>query len=216
MKSFEDPEKLFKRKNKEKLDFPLFGPSSSQDPHINPEWEVDTAKNLLRTKYESDLKNTEFNPRRLESYLLDSLWRDLQQTTKVETFTSHNTQSSLVPVNPPRPMATKFAPLRLPSLLHDLPQNYSQRISLFDGEGDITAKQHVAKFEDFIDLEEVDYLDVKMWLFAQSLSSEAKKWFKDLPNGSIMNFQDFQNVFLDRWDYKQNPLQLLSLYNSYF
>ena len=94
MKSFEDPEKLFKRKNKEKVGFPLFGASSSQDSHIDPEWEVNVGKSLLRTKSESDLKNTEFNPRRLESYLLDSLWRDLQQTTKVETFTSQNTQSS--------------------------------------------------------------------------------------------------------------------------
>ena len=77
----------------------------------------------------------------------------MQQTTKVEAFTYQNTQSSLVPVNPPRPMAARFAPLCFPPLLHDLPQNYSQRISLFDGEGDVTAKQHVAKFEDFIDLE---------------------------------------------------------------
>ena len=153
MKSFEDPERLFKRKNKEKLGFPLFGASSSQDSHIDPEWEVNAGKNLLRTKSKSDLKNTEFNPRRLESYLLDSLWRDLQQTTKVETFASQSTQSSSLPVNPPRPMAARFAPLRLPAVLHDLPQNYSQRISLFDGEGDITVKQHVAKFEDFIDLE---------------------------------------------------------------
>ena len=107
-------------------------------------------------------------------------------------------------------MAARFAPLRFPVVLHDLPQNYSQRISLFDGEGDITAKQHVAKFEDFIDLEEVDYADVKMRLFAQSLSSEAKKWFKYFPDGSIMNFQAFQNAFLYRCDDKQNPLQLLS------
>ena len=53
-------------------------------------------------------------------------------------------------------MAAKFAPLRFPIVLHDLPQNYSQIISLFDGEGGITVKQHVEKFEDFIDLEEVD------------------------------------------------------------
>ena len=125
-------------------------------------------------------------------------------------FSSQNTQTSSVPANPPRPMAARFAPLRLPDVLHDLLLNYSQRISLFDGEGDITAKQHVAKFEDFIDLEEVDFPDVKMRLFAQSLSGEAKKWFKDLPNGSIVNFQAFQNAFLDRWDDKQNPLQLLS------
>ena len=64
-----------------------------------------------------------------------------------------NTQKSSVPLNPTRPMAARFAPLHLPSLLRDLPQNYSQRIYLFDGEGDITAKQHVARFEDFVDLE---------------------------------------------------------------
>ena len=88
-------------------------------------------------------------------------------------------------------MASKFSPLRLPAILHDLPQNYSQRISLFDGEGGITTKQHVEKFEYFVDLEEVDYVDVKMRLFAQSLSGEAKKWFKDLPVASILTFQDF-------------------------
>ena len=110
-------------------------------------------------------------------------------------------------------MAARFAPLRLPVVLHDLPQNYSQRIYMFDGEGDITAKQHVTKFEDFVDLEEVDYADVKMRLFAQSLLGEAKKWFKDFPDGSILNFQAFQNAFLERWDDKQNPLQLLSQYN---
>ena len=98
MKSFEDPENLFKRKNKEKLGFPLFGASSSQDSHIDPEWEVNAGKSMLRTKSKSDLKNTEFNPRRLEYYLLDSLWRDLQQATKVETFTSQNTQISSIPV----------------------------------------------------------------------------------------------------------------------
>ena len=77
LKSFEDLEKLLKRKNKEKLGFPLFYASSSQDSHIDPGWEVNVGKNLLRTKSESDFKNTKFNPRRLESYLLDSLWRDL-------------------------------------------------------------------------------------------------------------------------------------------
>ena len=122
LKSFEDPEKLFRRKNKEKVDFPLFGPSSSQDSYINPEWGVNTGKNLLRTKYEYDLKNTEFNPRRLESYLLDSLWRDLQQTSKVRSSTSEHTQSSSVPMNLPRQMAARFSPLRLPAVLHDLPQ----------------------------------------------------------------------------------------------
>ena len=119
----EYPEKLFKKNDKEKIDLSLFGASSSRDsPSVfDQELEVHVGKSLLKTKFESDLKNTEFNSRRLESYLLDSLWRDLQQTTKVETFTSQNTQSSSVLVNPPRPMAARFSPLCLPTLLHDIP-----------------------------------------------------------------------------------------------
>ena len=53
--------------------------------------------------------------------------------------------------------AARFSPLALPTMLHDLPLNYAQRISLYDGEGNVTAKYHVGKFDDFIDLEEVDY-----------------------------------------------------------
>ena len=105
------------------------------------EWEVNIGKCLLKSKSESDLKNNKFNPHKLESYLLDSLWRDPQQSTKVEeTLVIQNTQNSSVPMNPPRPMAARFSPLCFPVVLHDFPQNYSQRISLFYGEGDITAK----------------------------------------------------------------------------
>ena len=71
---------LFKKKDKEKIDFPLFGASSSQDsPNIfDPEWEFNVERSVLKAKPKSDLKNTKFNSRRLESYFLDSLWRDLQ------------------------------------------------------------------------------------------------------------------------------------------
>ena len=72
----------------------------------------------------------------------------------------------------------------------------------------------MAKFEDFVDLEEVDHADVKMRLFAQSLSGEVKKWFKYFSAASIPTFQSFQFGFLERWDDKQIPLQLLSQYNS--
>ena len=57
-----------------------------------------------------------------------------------------------------------------------------------------------------IDLEEVDYEDVKMRLFAQSLSGEEKKWFRDFPARSILTFQAFQTAFLERWDDNKIPL----------
>ena len=50
------------------------------------------------------------------------------------------------------------------------------------------------RFDDFIDLEEVDYDDAKMILFAQSLSGEVKRWFKDLPTRSIATFEDFKTL----------------------
>ena len=52
-------------------------------------------------------------------------------------------------------MDARFSPLDLPIVLHDLPQNYAQIITLYDGEGNFTAQYHVDIFNDFIDLEEV-------------------------------------------------------------
>lgn len=78
-------------------------------------------------------------------------------------------------------MENKFAPLVLPKNLHDLPQGYAQRLKQFGAEGDIIAQQHLDRFIDFCDLEEIDYEDVKMRLFAQSLSGEVNKWFRVLP-----------------------------------
>ena len=71
--------------------------------------------------------------------------------------------------------AARFSPLALPLVLHNLPLNYTQRITLYDREGNVSARYHVDKFDDFINLEEVDNEDVKMRLSAQSLSGEAKK-----------------------------------------
>ena len=105
-------------------------------------------------------------------------------------------------------MEARFYPLALPVVLHDLPKNYAQIISLYDGEGKFTARQHVDRFDDFIDLEEVDDDDVKMRLFAQSLSKEVNKWFRDLPARSIRTFEAFQTSFLEIWDDKKDSITI--------
>ena len=103
-------------------------------------------------------------------------------------------------------MVATFSPLDFSSVLQDLPHNCSHIISLFDGDGNFTARQHMDRLDDFIDVEEVDYDDSKMRLFAQILSREAKRWFKDLPARSIATFEDFKTLFLDRWEDKKSPL----------
>ena len=72
----------------------------------------------------------------------------------------------------------------------------------------------MGKFDYFIYLDEVDHEDVKMRVLAQSLSREENKWYKYLPASSIPNFADFQTAFMERWDDKQSPLQVLSQYNN--
>jgi len=116
--------------------------------------------------------------------------------------------------NPQRSMEAKFSPLALPAQLHDLSQNYAQRIKSYDVEENASAQKHLDWFKEFVDLEEVDHEDVKLRLFAQILSGEVKKWFKALPSASIPDFAAFESIFLARWGDKKNPLQLLTQYNN--
>jgi hypothetical protein len=111
-------------------------------------------------------------------------------------------------------MATKFNPLVLPSQLHDLPQDYNLRIKLYDVEGNISAHKHLNWFNDFIDLEEVDFENVNMRLFTQSFSGEVSKWLRALPPTSFANFEAFETSFLAKWGDKKNPLHLLTQYNN--
>jgi hypothetical protein len=101
---------------------------------------------------------------------------------KLQALISNNIPRIL---GPPRAMATRFSPLIPPAQLHDLPQNYSQRIKLYDAEGNVSAQRHLDWFNDFFDLEEVDYEDAKMRLSSQILSRDVRKWFKSLPPASI-------------------------------
>ena len=53
-----------------------------------------------------------------------------------------------------------------------------------------------------------------MRIFAQSLFREVKKWFKSLHPTTIVDIVAFERSFLDRWEVKKNPLQILSEYES--
>jgi hypothetical protein len=111
-------------------------------------------------------------------------------------------------------MAARYAPLVLAAPLHAMPQDYQTRLPQFDATGPLNAQQHVDKMNDYLDLQEVDEVDVQMRLFAQSLTGEVKKWFKALPAASIPDLVAFQRSFLDRWGVKKNPLQILSEYEN--
>ena len=87
---------------------------------------------------------------------------------------------------------------------------------MFDGEnGNITAKKHIQGFENYLDLFENDEDDVSIRIFALSLQSKVKCWFKNLPIASISNFQQSVKFFLDRWIIKVNIFVIIEEYNQF-
>ena len=78
----------------------------------------------------------------------------------------------------------------------------------------MTTQQHLDRFIDFTDLEEVDHEDAIMRLFAQSFTRKVKKWFRSLAPSSIQDWEQFQELFLEKWEIKKNSLQLLTHYNN--
>jgi hypothetical protein len=107
-------------------------------------------------------------------------------------------------------MAAIYAPLVLVVPLHAIPQDYQTRLPQFDGTGPLNAQQHVDKMNDYFDLHKVDEVDVQMRLFSQSLTGDVKKWYKGLSATLVLDLTAFQRSFLDRWEVKKNPLQILS------
>ena len=206
---------MLRSKGKVKINISQFGTSSSQEFQSIQDLgkEIKFQMSLMKSKYEYDLRKNGITTRRLESYLLDSLWRNLLNYMKSEerNLVVRSFQPHILPVvqtppafqapplipNPPRQMDTRFAPLALPVVFHDIPHYYAQNIPFYDGDGNFTTRQHVDKFDDYVDLELVDEDDIKMRLYVLSLSGEAKKWFRNLPSRSIATFEAFQTSFLE-------------------
>ena len=77
-----------------------------------------------------------------------------------------------------------------------------------------TAQQHVEKMNDYFDRQEIDDETIKLRIFSQSLVGEARNWFKGLTPHSINDLQAFHQLFLNKWEVKKNPLQILSEYEN--
>ena len=86
LQSVENPEKILRDRNKEKVNFLLFGTSSSQDLYgvAESKWGVRSEILLTKSKYDSDLTKVGVSSNRLQSYLLDSLWLNLETPAKDE------------------------------------------------------------------------------------------------------------------------------------
>jgi hypothetical protein len=114
---------------------------------------------------------------------------------------------SLNPV--PSKLQERYKPLRFPYILHDFPLKHYKKLPAFDGTiENFSAEKHVQAFEHFLDLFEIEYEDVTLRAFSQSLQGKVKLWFKNLPPHSISSWDELREAFLRFWGEKK-PLDLL-------
>jgi hypothetical protein len=88
------------------------------------------------------------------------------------------------------------SPLNILGEKHDLPVLPKGTLKEFSGDGTIDAKRHLNLFLDVCDFHRVEYDDVMVRLFLQTLSGRAYEWYTTLPSRSIGSFNDLEAMFL--------------------
>ena len=101
--------------------------------------------------------------------------------------------------NVPGFLQNRYAPLQIPAVLNDMPQDYLKILPRFSGENDTEAQKHVEIFCSFAENFNVEHLDVVLRLFVQSLDGEARKWFKTLGAHSINTWEAMEDAFIKKW-----------------
>ena len=95
-----------------------------------------------------------------------------------------------------------------------MPVDYQSKIPLFYASQGITTQHHVDWMSDFIDIHEIDAENVTMRLFMQNFEGEVRKWFRELPAGTINSLVALHIKFIDHWEVMKNPLKILSKYEN--
>jgi hypothetical protein len=94
------------------------------------------------------------------------------------------------------------------------PNDYVKYFPRFNGEGEVTAEEHLNSFYSFVDNFNVEHAGVWMRLFMQSLYEEATKWFRILPPNSIVDIDALDDTFLRHWGYKKDFLYYITEFGS--
>jgi hypothetical protein len=75
-------------------------------------------------------------------------------------------------------VATRYDPLVLPVLLHDLLENYMKNLPKFIGEGDLMAVEHINFFDQFVDILGLEHEYVYSRFLVQTFEGKVRTCFK--------------------------------------
>lgn len=99
----------------------------------------------------------------------------------------------------PVPWGAAIGPLALGNQLHDLPTGSRKHLPKFSGDGKVTAEDHISAFFTACAILGVQYEDVSVRIFVETLIDAAAEWFNQLPSGSITNWATLLQKFEERF-----------------
>jgi hypothetical protein len=112
-------------------------------------------------------------------------------------------------------LAARYAPLILPNPVSAMPTgDYQKYMPKFTGEGDVTVEEHIEAFYSYAENLNIEEEDVWTRVFVQSLDGHARKWFKELPAGSIAGIEQLDDVFLKHWGDRRDFLYYITEFGN--
>lgn len=102
----------------------------------------------------------------------------------------------------------------IPDYPNVFPDEIRKKLPKFTGNNVITCEEHLKIFMDVIDDYNVEPDDVVMKLFVQSLTEDARDWFRGFPHASIGSWNEFKNCFKEHYGDKTNEGFILNEFNN--
>ena len=84
--------------------------------------------------------------------------------------------------------------------------DYLKYMPKFTGEGYFTVEENLEAFYSYVENINIEQEDVWTRVFVQSLDGQARKWFKELPDGSVVGIESLDDIFLKHWGERRDHL----------
>jgi hypothetical protein len=85
-----------------------------------------------------------------------------------------------------------------------MPNGYLNTLPKFNGDNSILVEDHMIAFQHYTYDFVVEKNDVFNKMFVHSLEGEARKWFRNLLDSSIITWTNFHYKFVNRWVVKKD------------
>jgi hypothetical protein len=95
-----------------------------------------------------------------------------------------------------------------------MPKESHKWFPKFSGNNVITTDDHLYAMGRDMENAEVEHEDVAMKLLASSLTEDAQRWFRGLPDNHIASYEYFTKLFKNRWTTKKDNIMLVAQFNQ--